>query len=377
MKENNYRYFAFISYSHKDKRLAKWLQRKLEHYRLPSALSKKEPSIPRKLKVFRDKTDLLPGFLSEGLKDELEASKCLIVICSPCSAQSKWVGEEIEHFKKIGRQDRIIPFIVDGVAYSDNEERECYNRALKKGMPELLGVDIHEDGDKLTFMKSERAFIKVVSKMLDISFDSLWRRQRRYLVQKSMIYSLALIIAVILVLFSIREVPFDSNIRLLESTIHNVNLPFKNGTLTMILDKDTLRKSVNSMDSIFCYRNIPGHFKGKNMRMMFEMEGFEKVDTILSLGENIKIPICRNDSWGVYKGFVIDDNGNPIISATVSVANVNVNVKTDANGYFKIVIPLGWQLMRQTIVVEKAGYKRWSNESAPDNTSQRKIMMFK
>ncbi len=374
MEENSYRYFAFISYNHNDKRIAKWLQRKLERYRLPSALSKKEPSIPRKLKVFRDKTDLQPGFLSEELKKELDASKYLIVICSPHSAQSKWVGEEIEHFKRIGRQNCIIPFIVDGIPYSDNE-RECYNRALKEGMPELLGVNIHEEGDKLTWMKRERAFIKVVSKMFDITFDSLWQRQRRYLIRKSIIYAIVIIIVGILAFFSIHEVPFDSTIRLSEITTHNANLPFRNGTLTMILNNDTLKKRVDSMDSTLCFRNIPGRFKSKHTRVIFEMEGFEKVDTLLSLDNKIEIPIRRNDSWGVYKGFVVDGDGNPIISATVSIANTSM--ETDANGYFKIEIPLGSQLMRQTIVVKKTGYQTWSNESAPSNTSQRKIMLFK
>ena len=34
--EQKYRYYAFISYNHRDEREAKWLQRQLEHYRLPS-----------------------------------------------------------------------------------------------------------------------------------------------------------------------------------------------------------------------------------------------------------------------------------------------------------------------------------------------------
>ena len=38
--EQRYRYYAFISYNHRDEREAKWLQRQLEHYRLPSVARK-------------------------------------------------------------------------------------------------------------------------------------------------------------------------------------------------------------------------------------------------------------------------------------------------------------------------------------------------
>ncbi|MBI4028147.1 MAG: toll/interleukin-1 receptor domain-containing protein [Verrucomicrobia bacterium] len=56
MKE--YTYYAFISYSRKDEKWAKWLQKKLETYRLPSALCResdgKVPNYTRP--VFRDLT---------------------------------------------------------------------------------------------------------------------------------------------------------------------------------------------------------------------------------------------------------------------------------------------------------------------------------
>ena len=38
--ENGYRYYAFISYNHRDEKVAKWLQSRLEHYKLPSVARK-------------------------------------------------------------------------------------------------------------------------------------------------------------------------------------------------------------------------------------------------------------------------------------------------------------------------------------------------
>ena len=36
MNESSYHYYAFISYNHRDEKVAKWLQLRLEHYKLPS-----------------------------------------------------------------------------------------------------------------------------------------------------------------------------------------------------------------------------------------------------------------------------------------------------------------------------------------------------
>jgi len=57
--ETGYEYHAFISYKREDEKWAKWLQNKLERYRLPSAIRKEIPRLPKTLRpVFRDKTDL-------------------------------------------------------------------------------------------------------------------------------------------------------------------------------------------------------------------------------------------------------------------------------------------------------------------------------
>lgn len=79
--ENGYTYFAFISYSRKDKRWARWLQSRLENYRLPTILQKENPDLPQKINpVFRDKTDLSTGTVKQALSTELQASKFLIVV---------------------------------------------------------------------------------------------------------------------------------------------------------------------------------------------------------------------------------------------------------------------------------------------------------
>ena len=179
MEENvvrqSFEYYAFISYSRKDEVWAKWLQKELEQYRLPTILRKEEQSLPSKIRpIFRDKTDLTTGQLQTALHKELDSSKKLIVLCSPASAKSEWVNKEVQRFIDAGRIEDIIPLIVDGIPNSGGED-ECFMPALK--LPEeeqILGVSIPELGKK-------DALLRVIAGLLDIKFDQLKRRheQRR------------------------------------------------------------------------------------------------------------------------------------------------------------------------------------------------------
>ena len=80
-------YFAFISYQRKDEEWADWLRDKLEHYRLPSSVRKKDASLPKEIRpIFRDALELAGGVLAKEIEAALQQSKFLIVICSPNSA---------------------------------------------------------------------------------------------------------------------------------------------------------------------------------------------------------------------------------------------------------------------------------------------------
>ena len=100
------RYRAFLSYSHKDSETAAWLHGALEKYRVPRALVGRETAagtIPAHLNpIFRDRHELAAsGDLGHTIREALAASRCLIVLCSPDAAQSRWANEEILAFKKL------------------------------------------------------------------------------------------------------------------------------------------------------------------------------------------------------------------------------------------------------------------------------------
>ena len=112
MNKSKFKYKAFISYSHTDERIGKWLHKKIERFRVPQKLIFKKFGIDvskRLYPIFRDREELpTASNLGEVINNALNDSEFLIVICSPNSAKSIWVNEEIRYFKKLGRQKNII-----------------------------------------------------------------------------------------------------------------------------------------------------------------------------------------------------------------------------------------------------------------------------
>ena len=134
------KYWAFISYSHRDTKWAEWLHRGLESYHPPKSLVGTVTSrgaVPRRMSpVFRDREEL-PSATDLGalINAALLQSNCQIVVCSPQAAKSKWVNEEILAFKRLGREDRIFCLIVGGEPNATDmpgrEQEECFPPALR------------------------------------------------------------------------------------------------------------------------------------------------------------------------------------------------------------------------------------------------------
>lgn len=165
----NKKYFAFISYSHKDEEWAKWLQYELENYHLPAVYNGRD-DLPQNLRpVFCGYDELIAGDFPSQLQQALTGSLNLIVVCSPHAAVSPWINHEVESFIALGKAGRIFPFIVEG-----NTPHEFLPPALLN-MPEIedrLGGIVKKHG-------RDKAFIKIVTEMLDVSFDSLFDRYER------------------------------------------------------------------------------------------------------------------------------------------------------------------------------------------------------
>ncbi len=166
-----YKYFAFISYSSKDAAFAEKVQRFLTYFKLPSRLCKKYPEKPDNVRpIYRDKTDLVIDKLNDSLKNALEVSKYLIVICSENSAKpneegKNWIDEEIRTFVSLEPENvhRVIPILMRND--KNSEVWDCMPPAVKE--LGLLAADVQVRGEA-------RVFNDVVAKMLGLGPDELW-----------------------------------------------------------------------------------------------------------------------------------------------------------------------------------------------------------
>ncbi|RLQ22244.1 TIR domain-containing protein [Seongchinamella sediminis] len=182
-----FKYKAFISYSHEDEAIARWLHRALESYRpprgaqAPAAASPHSSNYPLR-PIFRDQEELVAAAnLSNSLVEALRQSEYLIVICSPSAARSHWTGQEIIEFKKIHGADNIIAVIAEGDP-GQSFPAPLRQQVLPSGeigaaVLEPLAADIQGG-------RSSRrlALHKVAATLLGVDLDRLVQReaQRRY-----------------------------------------------------------------------------------------------------------------------------------------------------------------------------------------------------
>ena len=185
-----YKYKAFISYNHneRDSRVARLLHNRIETYTVPRKLRKNGKKKPGK--VFRDQEELSASSdLNQHIRDALDESEFLIVICSPGAVASRWVSKEIAYFLEHHKQERLLTVLTGG------EENELFP-ALFPGLPEPLSMDLRQGYD----LKSR--FLKLCAPLMGCEYDELVMRDQKRR-RRQMMWWMAGIAAVAAVIISI------------------------------------------------------------------------------------------------------------------------------------------------------------------------------
>lgn len=169
------KYWAFISYSHKDAAFGRRLHRRLETYAVPRRLvgrTTPQGAVPSRLvPIFRDREELPAAHdLTAEVQAALQASRSLIVVCSPDAAASRWVSREVELYRALHPERPILAAIRNG------EPHECFPAALIRsvadGTPvEPLAADFRRghDGEHL-------GLLKLVAGVAGLGLDELTQR---------------------------------------------------------------------------------------------------------------------------------------------------------------------------------------------------------
>ena len=187
----SYLYRAFVSYSHRDKALAARIHREVESYRVPTKFVGTTTAVgvvPRRVApIFRDRDELpasadLGGELSEALR----RSMFLIVICTPASAKSHRVDQEVLQFKQMHGDTRVLAVIAGGTPDASSspgrEDEECFPKSLRfrlgpdgelSDIPaEPVAADIRPGGDGWRLAK-----LKLIAGLTGVRLSNLVQRE--------------------------------------------------------------------------------------------------------------------------------------------------------------------------------------------------------
>lgn len=210
----DFKYWAFITYSHKDEKWAAWLHRSLEHYYVPRGFvgrATRVGIVPNRLyPIFRDRDELpSSSSLSHEIQEALVQSRNLLIVCSPHAVVSNWVKEEILTYKRLGRSSRVFCLIVDGEPYASDDPLSGLPEAfpdavrfeigpqggLAQQRTEPIAADVRKDKDG-----KHRGKLKLVAGMLDIKFSELIKRDARRQFRQRVIQMAAAVVVVAVIL---------------------------------------------------------------------------------------------------------------------------------------------------------------------------------
>ena len=206
--KKNYKYKAFICYSHKNKKFAEWLHKSIENYKIPKSLREKYPNLPKDLKrfIFRDEEELpVDSALTTNLKDALDNSEFLIVICSPDATKSSYVEDEIKHFKSKRGEDNVLAIIVDGEPNATDSKIEAFPKPLRYKVDSNIITDKKTEplaGDARIKGKKQRTLLKLLAGILGVNFADLWERDKKQTTKEIAIRALIIVLFLGMSIFS-------------------------------------------------------------------------------------------------------------------------------------------------------------------------------
>jgi tetratricopeptide (TPR) repeat protein len=180
---SEFKYRAFLSYSHRDMVWAKWLHAALEGFSIDKFLVGNETPIgpvPKTLRpIFRDREDFSGGHtLTDATVAALDTSAALVVLCSTVSATRPTVNEEVRLFRSRHPDRPVIPVIIEGTWPENFPPALRYELAADGTITDrpltILGPDLSDSGDGKSL-----GLAKVVAGLTGLHADDIFRRAER------------------------------------------------------------------------------------------------------------------------------------------------------------------------------------------------------
>lgn len=198
--EQTYKYDAFISYRHTplDMKIAELIHTKIEAFKTPKGYKKIE-------RIFRDRDELpTSSNLAKSILDALTHSRYLIVVCSPRTGLSKWVLKEIEIFRELHGNDRILSILIEGepidafpkslrlIPYTTTDDSGV--ETINYEVVEPLAADIRATSLRGMKKKINTEILRLLAPLYGCNYDDLKQRQRKRVKRRAVILTTTVMI---------------------------------------------------------------------------------------------------------------------------------------------------------------------------------------
>lgn len=377
--EEEYKYFAFISYRGADVEIAKKLQKKFNNFKLPSTYTNPfDEKNQRMQPVCRDRDVFVGGDVSEQIRTAIDHSMYVVMVCTPNMTQSddqtNYVNDEVRHLIETGRLDRLIPLVYGGRTYAPDDYKkvnrdirkpfldECLPYALREWMCEhdtheftLNVFNIEEQGER----DEEKMFLRCAATILAEEFNKLWDRfkveqkKRRWNIAISVIATTVIFIIAVFAAIALTQ-PVDVKIKLKELSEHNENLPeLKDAVVTISVEDYANMDTVSCINDCAILDKVPFHYLGKDVHLTIDCKNWQPLDTIVNLTKYMTINIARDPHpygdvkfrlWNVetessYPNMCVSINGHETTADAEGVVSYSIPLP-EQDTYYVIETPL-------------------------------------
>lgn len=136
-----------------------------------------------------------------------------------------------------------------------------------------------------------------------------------------------------IVIFENPPAPF-----LLTGRVYDFQRNIIQGALVFVLNNMMMKGDLSNVEGLY---QIPVD-TGLTFIHVEDWRGrYNSFDTIITITENTYLDFYLKEYSSYIRGYVRDENMNPIVGARIWVENVNVDILTDSNGHYKIMLPAG------------------------------------
>lgn len=220
-----------------------------------------------------------------------------------------------------------------------------------------MGIDVQAENSRFHAIRFHQAFIRLVARMLDVDFGVLWNRRKHFLVKLVALMIVVLSIIIGLAVNAIHSRPFDLAVQLSQTPCKALPLSAdETDSLYLFLGENDLRTVVlKDLDNAVLFPNIPGKYKGQNMRIVAKAYGCYVLDTIVSITSKMALPIQRNpETFGHIQYCIVDnETEKQLIGVTFDFGFLKV--KTNDEGILDVLIPIDRQQVSYPVKIDYNG----------------------